>query len=184
MYKYRVTELIKDLSSITSKTTLGGNTQKSSKTHSTEVKFVLEKYGFKEHTNTIHRDLVYKEQPNGTQSFPDFLLINKQKTLNFELKKSNTNTIMWNDNFPKINTLYLISCRDFTRLCTGQRLRTNKDLEKYEKLCEQIKTLNLEFKNQSSNFTFYTRKAISQKIESSNNDFQDCYSILLSLINE
>ena len=43
----------------------------------------------------------------------DFLLIQKSRdtirTLNFELKKSNDNRLLWNDGFPQENSVYLFS---------------------------------------------------------------------------
>jgi hypothetical protein len=183
--QFQINNLIEQLRSIKSDKTIKGNTQNSSTNQSVQVKHVLEKNGFRNiDMVTEPIGLLYKEQPNGSQKSPDFYLINGKKRIALELKKSNTNVIIWNDGFPVKDTLYLISCRDFTRLCIGNQLRTDKDVETYEKLCERIRILNSEFKNQSE-FTFYTRKAISQKIKETDfkNDLIDCYSLLNKLFN-
>jgi len=131
--------------------------------------------------------LLYKEQPNGGQKSPDFHLINGTHILNFELKKSNTNIIMWNDGFPHRDTLYLISCKDFTRLCSGKSLATDEEIEMYNKQRELISIMNktLKTQNKKNRINFYTRRANSQKIEPANinSDLLDCYPLLSKLIN-
>lgn len=77
----------------------------------------MESYGFSR-TNFVKKEIpklsdgyYYIEQPYGTQKFPDFLIINivhnQVKILNFELKKGNSNVILWNDGFPQENSIYL-----------------------------------------------------------------------------
>jgi len=56
----------------------------------------------------------YIYQPNGDQQFPDLLIINKNSKGIFgyplELKRTNsTNTVTYNEGYPKENSIYIIS---------------------------------------------------------------------------
>ena len=151
------------------------NTQKNSRKHSDMFERVLVKHNFekKEKTKHIEKDgLYYICQPNGTQKFPDFWLVKRISNLTFILDlelKSGSNHILWNDGFPQENALYLYSCKkdNITRLFTG-KIVDNEARERYTQLCQNIKTINktkkYSSKNLNSNFSFYTRKAISQTI--------------------
>jgi hypothetical protein len=184
----RINNLVEQLRSIRSVKTLKGNTQDSSIKQTEQVKSILEDFGFKNACIAgTKTGLLYKEQPNGGQKSPDFHLINGTHILNFELKKSNTNIIMWNDGFPHRDTLYLISCKDFTRLCSGKSLATDEEIEMYNKQRELISIMNktLKTQNKKNRINFYTRRANSQKIEPANinSDLLDCYPLLSKLIN-
>lgn len=181
-----IKNLLIDFQNINTTQTRKGNTQKSSKQQMKQVKTILEKHGFHAQTDTNrYTCLTYKEQPNGTQKFPDFCLYNGHKTLYLELKKSNSNTIMWNDGFPKAGTLYLISCKNGTLFCMGETLFTDKDKKCYEIQCEKLIEFNTQMKNQSeSDFTFYSRKAISQKINFKNENNLIQYNYVLKCLQE
>lgn len=162
---------IRDLLNIKPTLTKKGNTQTSSNNQLFQVILILEKYGFsKLHKNTLptKKGLYYIVQPNGTQKFPDLLLYNLSSILvklNFELKKSNTDTIMWNDGFPDKNSLYLFSGK-YSCLFTGNSI-PEEDRETYNLMCRCIEKLKKKLKEKKTTFTFYPRKAISQKINPS-----------------
>lgn len=58
--------------------------------------------------------LYFIEEPNGHQKSPDFILYNKKEggellEQKVECKKSDGTTIIWNDGFPQLDTLYIVS---------------------------------------------------------------------------
>lgn len=47
------------------------------------------------------------EQPNGSQKWPDFLVLKKNTCLCFEIKTGKNGRIVWNSGFPKNNCIYI-----------------------------------------------------------------------------
>ena len=148
-------------------------TQRSSDNHQKSVVNVLLQNGFspttKDYNNKKLNDNCYFcLQPFGKQRAPDIILIrvkNGAKHIaKLELKKGNKK-IMWNDGFPKEDTLYLFT--DYKRsktnlFCKHHLLSTDTELL-FLKQCETIRKLNEKCKN-INGFRFYTRKANSQNI--------------------
>lgn len=169
-------------------------TQMSSKLHHKSFIDILKKNGFSElniDTKKIREilkstnkrinksdGLYYIEEPFGSQNSPDFILLNIyrntiKKLLKFELKTGNKK-IMWNDGYPRKDTIYLYTdnklCKSIA--CFGDYLindDTQKVLDKYLRLIKKINTeVKLELSNCSENasgFKIYVRKANSQSID-------------------
>jgi DNA (cytosine-5)-methyltransferase 1 len=121
--------------------------------------------------------LYYIEEPFGTQSSPDFILLNIsrnsiQNFLKFELKTGNKK-IMWNDGYPRNDYIYLYTDNKLGKsiVCLSDYL-INDDIQKLlDKYLRIIKKINTEIKSELSNcsedygFNIYVRKANSQSID-------------------
>jgi DNA (cytosine-5)-methyltransferase 1 len=170
------------------------NTQLSSKSHHESFIDILKKNGFyelnidtkkireilKSTNKRINRPdgLYYIEEPFGSQNSPDFILLNIyhnkiNELLKFELKTGNKK-IMWNDGYPRKDTIYLYTDNKLFKsiACAGDYLindDTQKVLDKYLRLIKKINTeVKLELSNCSENasgFKIYVRKANSQTID-------------------
>lgn len=170
-----------------------GKTQKGAYEQSKLVKSILTDCKFTElqkRKNPNKAGLYFIEQPFGTQNFPDFLLYhyidhNNIKTLNLELKKSNTNKIMWNDGFPQDNSIYLFSGKFnliFTKECMS-----NIICDKYETFYKKLNELKKEFKiSKDEEFYFYPRKAVYQSIKEKNKNeyLNKSLSLIRNFFNE
>ena len=117
------------------------NTQNSSIIHSNKVKNILEEFDFSS-LNVVpihgqHSDgFYYIEQPNGSQKFPDFRLYNITVDSIFSIDlelKSGKGTILWNDGFPKKDSIYLFTDtkKNISKLFTGC-IVSNEIHEKYK----------------------------------------------------
>jgi hypothetical protein len=81
-------------------------------THEACFADVLESNGFKFITKKeTCEDSYYKYQPNGTQKSPDFEVYDKdlKKTLNFDLKHTNSKSFYFNDGWFEKGVIYVIS---------------------------------------------------------------------------
>jgi DNA (cytosine-5)-methyltransferase 1 len=185
-----VAEFVKSLFNISCDKN-GNNTQMTSKLHHKTFINILHTYEFSELNITTKkiREILklnstikkpngryYIEEPFGSQNAPDFLLLNIYdgtiKTLKFELK-TGRKKIMWNDGYPKKDTIYLYTDNKLCKsvLYVGKYLLnadTQKVLNKYLKL---IKDMNISSKlelskcsKNASGFKIYVRKANSQSI--------------------
>ena len=61
----------------------------------------------------IKHEIKFIEQPNGSQSFPDFYL--PDQDLNLECKSVKTYKPMWNRGLPRPDALYIISSKKLNR---------------------------------------------------------------------
>jgi len=189
----RIENFIGDLMGIKVEKTIKGETQSSSNKHGELVQSILEKNGFKILNSDSEKSpgLFYIPQPNGSQKFPDFLLMNiskkrnlkgeyKFKTLNFELKRGEKNYIHWNDGFPRRDSLYLYSdTSGYNLLFTGESIGEN-DRVRYESICslmEELKSLSRITKGDST-FIFFPRKATKQRVFEGETDWEGVREIL------
>lgn len=167
-------KFIEKLLGISLNKTKGGKTQRGSNEQTKLVKIILSECKFEKltlKTKPTKIGLYYIEQPFGTQKFPDFLLYNyidenDIRILQFELKKSNSKTLKWNDGFPQENSLYLFSGKSnmlFTRDCVS-----SKDIELYHNFCTEINEIKEKYKGVSKRFNFYPRKSLDEKIDEKN----------------
>lgn len=183
-------KLVSDFSKLSLKKTAKGKTQEASFDQSVMVEKILVSNGFcKLEKETYRKTLEIKEglffvsQPNGSQRFPDYLLFKTTKTsiieLEFELKKGH-GKIMWNDGFPKKDSLYLFSDTSTGRshLFTGAHVSLDTR-KKYLQDRELIKNLN---KTKSmGDFSFTYRQAISQSFRTNKNDLKYSLDLIRQL---
>jgi hypothetical protein len=57
--------------------------------------------------------------PNGSQQFPDMSVVRNGKSFDVEVKSSKSGRIMWNNNYPRANALYIFTGREGKRGETG-----------------------------------------------------------------
>lgn len=60
--------------------------------------------------NGVPLDLVIVDKPNGSQNWPDLLVIYNQIGLPIEVKSTETDCIVWNSGFPRSDGLYIFNC--------------------------------------------------------------------------
>ena len=171
-----ITRFINNLENITLVKS-NSNTQNSSITHSNKVKNILEENGFiLVNIEPIYGQspvgFYYIEQPNGSQQFPDFILYNITPTVNISINlelKSGKGAILWNDGFPKKDSIYLFTDtkKNISKLFTGCIISDDlheKYKERREMIHEQNKTRKI------GDFNFTVRQSIYQKIVDLPND--------------
>jgi len=124
----------------------------------------------------------YMEQPNGSQAYPDFLLVNKKDNhifvvpleLKLNSKETGSISILWNDGFPRDKCIYIFSKQNMkTQVFPGSFIKTQEDEVVYKKIKESLEAVKLQNKKSkryskkgcsSHPFNFNVRKAISQHI--------------------
>jgi len=190
--------IFKSLLEVKVEKTIKGDTQRSSNLHLTNVEKILEDNGFKREKTSFLQEtspgLFFISQPNGSQKFPDLLLVNvlrkrlksgfKTKTLNFELKKGEKNCILWNDGFPRLDSLYLYSdLSGYNVLFTGSKI-SEKDRESYVKICEYLEEVKSKTKilKKDSVFDFFPRKVIKQKMNKDYTDSEEVKKMFLEFL--
>lgn len=72
---------------------------------------IMKVSGYDEHKGTH-----IIEQPNGSQNWPDFLIMRENKCLCFEIKTGKGGKITWNSGFPKNNCIYIYKDMDDHRV--------------------------------------------------------------------
>ena len=60
--------------------------------------------------NGVPLDLVIVDKPNGSQNWPDLLVIYNQIGLPIEVKSTETDCIVWNSGFPRFDGVYIFNC--------------------------------------------------------------------------
>lgn len=108
-------------------------------------------------------DLILVDKPNGSQKWPDMLIIYNNIGLPIEIKSSKNDVILWNSGLPKKDTLYIFNCygKNKTTVFLGQHAITD---EVYDLLIQQsilAKKLNKKYKN--SEWSFYVRDMFNSK---------------------
>lgn len=117
-------------------------------------------------------ELLVVEEPNGTQSWPDVLLIFNGIGLPIESKSSKDNNILWNSSLPKIGGLYFYNNYKVqkTTCFFGQHVIDYSQIDSLQKNSSLIKEFT---KNLSSNqgcFGIYPRLQYTDKTNYIAND--------------
>ncbi|BDT73483.1 hypothetical protein os4_30330 [Comamonadaceae bacterium OS-4] len=60
--------------------------------------------------NTQPLDLIIVDKPNGSQNWPDLLIIYNQIGLPIEVKSTENDSIVWNSGFPRFDGIYIFNC--------------------------------------------------------------------------
>lgn len=60
--------------------------------------------------NGVPLDLLIVDKPNGSQNWPDLLVIYNQIGLPIEVKSTETDCIVWNSGFPRSDGVYIFNC--------------------------------------------------------------------------
>lgn len=123
-------------------------------------------------------NLVFVEQPFGSQKSPDFIVCIDGFIIWIECK-SGKNKITWNTGYPTKDTLYVFSCKkkDTTTIFLGSLTEiweNNPNFEKdYNIFDKEMKKLTKKLfgdKFKTTNFDFYMRRMLNDKTKYSNPD--------------
>lgn len=139
--------------------------------------------------NELKGDLLFIEQPFGSQMCPDFIICVDGFIIWVECK-SGKDIITWNTGYPKTNILYIFSCkkRNTTTLFFGQSTEiiiNNPSFESdYELFDKELKILSYKIfgeKFTSKMFSFYMRRMLNDKTKYSNPEIRS--SLIKDVIN-
>lgn len=80
--------------------------------------------------NGVPLELVIVDKPNGSQNWPDLLVIYNQIGLPIEVKSTETDSIVWNSGFPRFDGVYIFNCygKSTTTCFLGQHAITQGEL--------------------------------------------------------
>ena len=132
--------------------------------HEKQVESVLKKHKIR-----------YKAQPNGSQKFPDFRLLDYE--LDLECKSSSGYKPMWNRGIPRPDALYIITCKKLnqTNIFFGEYVLS---AEKRKKLIEKdikYKKMIKDDQDDSEVFFIYPRLAFDSKIKNKPGGYKSFY---------
>lgn len=99
--------------------------------------------------------------PNGTQKWPDILIINNKKGFPIEIKSSKGDVIMWNGGLPRKNGLYIFNCYGpmITTCFMGQHIISDQ-----QTLEMKLASVSASMNNTNSNdWEFYSRPMYNYK---------------------
>lgn len=65
--------------------------------------------------NGVELNLMVIDKPNGSQNWPDLLIVYNQVGLPLEVKSSDKDKIVWNSGYPRLESLYIFNCYGKTR---------------------------------------------------------------------
>lgn len=85
--------------------------------------------------------IVIVDKPNGSQQWPDLLIIYKNIGFPIEIKSSKNDHILWNSGYPRAKSLYIFNCYGY--------MKTTIFLGEHS-LCKEDAVLLLKIKNDSS----------------------------------
>lgn len=72
-----------------------------------EARWLAGQYKFEEIDLKLERTIIL--QPNGSQKFPDALIIDKGSAAGFEFKSNRSDNILWNCGLPRKNSVYVFN---------------------------------------------------------------------------
>ncbi len=153
----------------------GSKTQQQENTQQNLVESILINNGFalKRNINECENDgLYFIIQPNGSQKYPDLQLIcvidKTSHILNMELKSGKDWKIMWNDGYPRKNTIYIFTSttKNKTLLLDYDDLITDDEMKDVIKAKDFIREINEKYcvGRNTSKFRISLRNNSSQNI--------------------
>jgi hypothetical protein len=117
----------------------------------------------------------YKAQPNGSQKFPDFRLLDYE--LNLECKSSVGYKPMWNRGLPRPDALYIITCKKLNRtnIFFGKYVLPAKKRKKLLENDIKWKKLIQDDQDDDDIFVLYPRLAFDTKIKNKPGGYKSFY---------
>ena len=107
--------------------------------------------------NGVPLDLVVVDKPNGSQNWPDLLVIYNQVGLPIEVKSTEVDSIVWNSGFPRFDSLYIFNCygKSTTTCFLGQHAINAVELQELLALSERASQHNK--KCYGNRWSYYVR---------------------------
>ena len=107
--------------------------------------------------NGVPLDLVVVDKPNGSQNWPDLLIIYNQVGLPIEVKSTEVDCIVWNSGFPRLDSLYIFNCygKSTTTCFLGQHAINAVELQELLALSERASQHNK--KCYGNRWSYYVR---------------------------
>ncbi len=80
--------------------------------------------------NGVHLNLMVIDKPNGSQNWPDLLIVYNQIGVPLEVKSTEKDSIVWNSGFPRFDSLYIFNCygKSKTTCFLGQHAINQQEL--------------------------------------------------------
>lgn len=80
--------------------------------------------------NGVRLNLMVIDKPNGSQNWPDLLIVYNQIGLPLEVKSTEKDSIVWNSGFPRFDSLYIFNCygKSKTTCFLGQHAINQQEL--------------------------------------------------------
>lgn len=128
--------------------------------------------------NGVSINLMIVDKPNGSQKWPDLMIVNNGIGFPIEIKSSKTDGITWNSGLPKANSLYIYNCygKSKTTCFLGQHAISEDEIEFLKQMAKEAKALNKKYQNGfwsyyvrdmfNSNQTFFEDDNIIMRSES------------------
>lgn len=94
--------------------------------------------------NTQLLDLIIVDKPNGSQNWPDLLIIYNQIGLPIEVKSTESDSIVWNSGFPRFDGIYIFNCygKSTTTCFLGQHAINQFELDELKILSKEASQHN------------------------------------------
>lgn len=107
--------------------------------------------------NGVPIKLMIIDKPNGSQKWPDIMIVNNGIGFPIEIKSSKTDSILWNSGLPKANSLYIYNCygKSKTTCFLGQHAISKEEVDFLQEMSQKAKELNKKFPN--GNWSYYVR---------------------------
>lgn len=117
-------------------------------------------------------DLMIIDKPNGSQKWPDLLVVFKGIGLPIEIKSTKNDVIIWNGGLPKPDTLYIYNCygKSKTTCFLGQHVISDDELDFLKQRAEFTKQFNEWHKNGKWNYYVRNMFNSNQSFFENNND--------------
>ncbi|MCW5156303.1 hypothetical protein [Burkholderia cenocepacia] len=114
--------------------------------------------------NGEHLNLLIVDKPNGSQQWPDLLVVFNKVGFPIEVKSNRNDLILWNSGLPRDNGLYIFNCygKSKTTCFLGQhaiKSNTRKSLIEFAKLASELN-------NTVEDWSFYVRKMFNNSTRS------------------
>jgi len=95
--------------------------------------------------NNKELNLMIVDKPNGSQKWPDLLVINNGIGLPIEVKSSKNDKIVWNCSLPKPNSLYIFNCygKSKTTCFLGQHAISKNEVDFLKEITEETIKFNV-----------------------------------------
>lgn len=102
-------------------------------------------------------DLLLVDKPNGSQKWPDMLIIYGKVGVPVEIKSSKDDRIVWNSGWPRVGGIYVFNCYGISRttLFMGEYAITEEESSFLKKNADTCKDFNV--KHEDGRWSFYVR---------------------------
>lgn len=117
-------------------------------------------------------NLIIVDKPNGSQKWPDLLVIFNGIGMPIEIKSTKNDVIIWNGGLPKPDTLYVYNCygKSKTTCFLGQHVISYEELDFLKQKAEFTKQFNEWHKNGKWNYYVRNMFNSNQSFFENNND--------------